>query len=81
MASTSVLGPIVELYRYTGDKKYLDFAHYIVTSYNHPDGPAIIRSILENGHVNKVANGKAYELLSNLVGIIKLYKLTGEKEL
>ncbi len=81
MASTSVLGPIVDLYRYTGDKKYLDFAHYIVTSYNHPDGPAIIRSILENGHVNQVANGKAYEILSNLVGIVKLYKLTGEKEL
>ena len=81
MASTSVLGPIVDLYRYTGDNKYLDFAHYIVTSYNHPDGPAIIRSILENGHVNQVANGKAYELLSNLVGIIKLYKLTGEKQL
>jgi hypothetical protein len=81
MASTSVLGPIVDLYRYTGDKKYLDFAHYIVTSYNHPDGPAIIRSVLENGHINQVANGKAYELLSNLVGILKLYKLTGEKEL
>lgn len=81
MASTSVLGPIVDLYRYTGDKKYLEFARYIITSYNHPDGPAIIRSILENGHVNQVANGKAYEMLSNLIGIFKLFKLTGEKEL
>jgi len=81
MASASVLDPIVELFRYTGDKKYLDFAHYIIRSYDHPDGPAIIKTLLENGHVNQVANGKAYELLSNLVGIIKLYKLTGEEEL
>ena len=81
MASTSVLNPIIDLYRYTGDKKYMEFARYIITSYNHPDGPAIIISILENGHVNQVANGKAYEMLSNLIGIIKLFKLTGEKEL
>ncbi len=81
MASTSVLDPIVDLYKYSGNKKYLDFAHYIISSYDHPDGPGIIKSLLENGHVNQVANGKAYELLSNLVGIIKLYKVTGEEEL
>jgi DUF1680 family protein len=81
MASASVLDPIVDLYRMTGDKKYLDFAHYIVRSYNEPDGPGIIRTLLEVGKVNKVANGKAYEMLSNLVGILKLYKVTGEAEL
>lgn len=81
MASASVLDPIVDLYRYSGDSKYLEFAHYIIRSYDHPDGPKIIKTLLEKGHVNQVANGKAYELLSNLVGIIKLFKLTGEEEL
>ncbi len=81
MASTSVLGPVIDLYRYTGDQKYLDFANYIVSSYNHPDGPSILKSLFETGRVNQVANGKAYELLSNLLGIIKLYKITGEEDL
>ncbi len=60
MASTSVLNAIVDLYRYTGDKKYLDFAHYIIRSYNKPDGPKIVKTLLEVGKVNEVANGKAY---------------------
>ena len=79
MASTSILEPMIDLYRFSGDKKYLQFAQYIINAYNQPDGPAIINSLLTKGHVNKVANGKAYEMLSNLVGIIKMYKLTGEQ--
>jgi len=45
------------------------------------NGPKIISSLLTTGKVNKVANGKAYEMLSNLVGLIKLYRLTGDKQL
>jgi len=81
MAATSVIDPMVDLYRWTGDKKYLDFCHYIISAYNHQGGPAIINSLLTHKQVNKVANGKAYEMLSNLVGVIKLYRVTGEPEL
>ncbi len=81
MASTSVLDPVVDLYRYTGDGKYLDFARYIVRAYDHPDGPRIVSGLLEEGKVNEVANGKAYEMLSNLIGLIKLYEVTGEEKL
>jgi len=81
MAATSILDPMIELYRYTGESKYLDFTRYILGAYNQKNGPKIIQDLLQLGAVNKVADGKAYEMLSNLVGIVKLYKLTGEKDL
>jgi DUF1680 family protein len=39
MASTSVLEPVVLLYRETGDPRYLDFARYLVSSWDEPGGP------------------------------------------
>lgn len=81
MAATSVLEPICLLYRYTGDARFLKFARYIVHAYNQPHGPKIVVSLLEHGSVNRVANGKASELLSNLVGLTDLYRLTGESDL
>ena len=81
MASTSILDPMVDLYRYTGESKFLDFTSYILRAYNQQNGPKIIQELFKTGQVNKVADSKAYEMLSNLVGIIKLYKLTGEKDL
>ena len=45
MAATSVLEPMVNLYRITGDKKYLDFCEYLVHSWDQPNGPHIIASL------------------------------------
>jgi DUF1680 family protein len=81
MASTSVLEPMTYLYRYTGEKKYLDFCHYIIKAYNSPKGPKIITTLTTIGKVDKTANAKAYEMTSNLTGIVKLYQLTGDKTL
>ncbi|HXB42708.1 MAG TPA: beta-L-arabinofuranosidase domain-containing protein [Puia sp.] len=80
MAATSVLDPMVELYRYTGEKKYLDFCYYIIDAWEQSNGPKIMSTLLSSGKVNKVANGKAYEMLSNLVGLIKLYRVTGDQK-
>ena len=46
MAATSVLEPIVLLYRATGDPRYLQFARYIVKSWDEPNGPRIADSLL-----------------------------------
>ncbi len=81
MAATSVLKPIVQLYRYTGDERYLAFARYIVKSWDAPDGPKIIHTLLVKKQVDKTANGKAYEMLSNLVGLCELARVTGEPQL
>jgi DUF1680 family protein len=79
MAATSVLEPIVLLYRDTHDRRYLDFARYIVRSYDQPHGPKIVASLTAHGSVQKTANGKAYEMMSNLVGLCELYRATGDE--
>ena len=81
MASCSILEPMTELYRFTGDQKYLDFCAYIVEAYDHPKGPKIITTLNTIGKVNQTANAKAYEMMSNFTGIIKLYQLTGDAKL
>ena len=84
MASTSVLEPIAVLYRLTGEPRYLEFCHYIIESWEDEDDPAtetheegshLLNSLLEHGNVYKTGNKKAYEMLSNIVGLVELYRV------
>lgn len=79
MAPTSVLEPIVLLYRATGDKRYLEFARYIVRSWDEPTGPRIVSAMLREKTVLAVGNRKTYEMLSCYVGLCELYRVTGER--
>jgi len=81
MAATSALEPVVLLYRFTSDERYLEFARYIVKSWDEPGGPAIAAWLRAGKGVNKTANGKAYEMLSNLVGLCELARATGDRGL
>jgi len=81
LPSSSVLEPMTDLYRYTADNKYLDFCNYIIEAYDHEDGPKIISTLNTVGKINKMPCAKAYELLSNFTGIVKLYQLTGNPKL
>src|SRR5262245_43838834 len=81
MAATSVLEPIVILYRFTGEARYLEFARYIVASWDEPGGPKILTTLRAGKGVRQTANAKAYEMLSNLVGLCELARATGEREL
>jgi hypothetical protein len=81
MAATSVLEPVVLLYRLTGEERYLAFARYIVSAWDEPKGPAILKTLLTEKQVNKVANAKAYEMLSNIVGLCDLARATGDRSL
>lgn len=78
MAATSVLEPVVMLYRITGEERYLAFARYLVKSWDEVKGPGIVRTLLTEKQVKKVSNGKAYEMLSNLVGLCELARVTGD---
>ena len=89
MPSSSILEPMVYLYRRTGDKRYLDFAKYIVEQWETPDGPRLISSALAGTPVSErfphptiwwsYDNGqKAYEMMSCYEGLLELYRITGE---
>ncbi len=78
----SILEPIVLLYERTGEKRYLDYANYIVDSWSKPskytkNGVHFIEDI-ENG-VPLVESEviHAYTLMSNFEGLCELYRATG----
>ncbi len=80
MASGSILQPMVWLYKATGDERYLDFCRYIVWAWeNSPHGPKLLSSLLTHGNVHRTANGKAYEMMSCLVGALELYRVLRDK--
>ncbi|MFZ2338639.1 MAG: beta-L-arabinofuranosidase domain-containing protein [Bacteroidales bacterium] len=89
MPSSSVLEPVVYLYRRTGDNKYLEFAKYIVGQWETPDGPLLISAAIKGIPVSErfphpsswwsYENGqKAYEMMSCYEGLLELYRVTGE---
>jgi DUF1680 family protein len=80
MAPTSVLEPMVLLYRLTGENRYLDFCKYILRAWEQPNGPKIISTLLTAKRVDKIANGKAYEMLSCLNGALEYYRTTGDAQ-
>ena len=90
MPSSSILEPMVLLYRRTGDKRYLDFAKYIVEKWESADGPRLIGSALAGTPVSErfphpsvwwsYENGqKAYEMMSCYEGLLELYRIIGDK--
>ena len=75
--SSSILEPIVRLYRLTGEQKYLDFATYIVDH-----GGAKDINIFELAYENKLypyqyGVSKAYEMISCFEGLLEYYEATG----
>ena len=46
-----------------------------------PTARASSRRFLQSGSVYRVANGKAYEMLSNFNGLVDLYRLTADRRL
>ena len=78
LAPGSILEPMIDLYRYTGNQKYLDFARYILRAFEQPTGPKLVTQLEKYNDVTKVGDAKAYEMLSCFLGILKFYKLTGE---
>lgn len=86
MAASSVLEPVCLLYRYTGNKKYLDFAEEIVRQWETPEGPQLLSKAKVNvgerfpkpkNWYSAEQGQKAYEMMSCYEGLLELYRLTG----
>lgn len=70
LASCSVLEPIALLYQKTGDKRYLDFAEYIIKSWDTPNkltptGLRLVQEAVSGTPLWKMSGApKAYEMMS-----------------
>ena len=77
--SSTILEPIMRLYKLTGHQRYLDFAKYIVEE----EGGAKGFTIIEDAFNNKVPEQiggvypKAYEMMSLFEGLVEYYRVTG----
>lgn len=77
--SSSILEPIVRLYRLTGEQKYLDFAAYIVRE-GGAKGVNVFKLALENKiYPYQYGVSKAYEMTSCFEGLLEYYYATGEQ--
>ncbi len=79
MSTSTLLESIVMLYQRTKEKKYLDFAEYIVSASEKNPDLHLMGAMLANESVAKPGDGKAYQLMANLLGYYRLYQCTGNQ--
>jgi uncharacterized protein len=79
--SSTILEPVLRVYRLTGRPEYLDFARYIVEVEGGAKGYKIIADALDNKDPEKIGGPypKAYEMLSLFEGVVDYYRLTGDE--
>ena len=80
ISSMTILESIVMLYERTLDKKYLDFAEHLVKVSEQNNKLRLMGNMLENGSVVNSGDGKAYQLMANLLGYLSLYRCTGKEK-
>jgi DUF1680 family protein len=81
MAPSSVLEPMVWMYRLTGDARYLEFCQSVLRRWDGPRGPRIISDFAAGRGAHQVGNAKAYEMMSCINGALELYRVTGDEQI
>ena len=80
MNSSSILEPVVEMYKLTKEPRYLALAEHILKAGGCRDGSVI--EAMENGVLpHEFPTTKAYETMSFFEGILAYYEVTGNKKL
>jgi DUF1680 family protein len=80
LSGTVLLEPAIELYRATGEQKYLELAHAIVAQIEARPELAMVSRSLKGVDLQLMGDGKIYQLLWNFVGLAKLFETTGRQE-
>jgi DUF1680 family protein len=79
--SSSILEPIMRLYKLTGQRRYLDFGKYIVEDEGGAKGDKVIEEAFENKDPEQIGGPypKAYEMMSLFEGVLEYYRATGNE--
>ncbi|MHC4521256.1 MAG: beta-L-arabinofuranosidase domain-containing protein, partial [Planctomycetota bacterium] len=78
ISSTTVLESIMLLYERTHDERFLKFAEHIVDCSENAPRLRLMGAMLKKEDVSGPGDGKAYQLMANLLGYLLLYKHTGD---
>ena len=78
MSATVLLDAAVELFAESHEQKYLDLALLILRQADARPELALLRQALAGTDAAEISTGKAYQLCWNLVGLAKLYRVTGD---
>ncbi len=78
--SCSILEPMVDLYTFTGEQRYLDFARYILSTGGCKDGDLIVLALAGEVMPYQYPEVKAYETMSFFEGVLAYYQVTGERD-
>lgn len=81
LGSGSFLEPLMLIYQATGFSRYLDFARYMLTRWEEPDGHQLLTVLKAEGDVATIGNGKAYEMMSCFVGMVEYARATDDKSI
>lgn len=76
LAASSVLEPVVLVYRITGEKRFLDYALWIAAQGGSTVNN-IFTAVIQGTPVRELGNGKSYEMMSCFEGLAELYRETG----
>lgn len=79
LASSSILGAIIGVYRISGEKRFLDFAEYIINT-GCSDKHNIFDEVKAGTFPCNLGNGKAYEMTSCFQGLAEFYLLHPHEE-
>jgi DUF1680 family protein len=80
ISSATLLESVMMLYERTLDVKYLNFAEHIVAMSENNPGLRLMGAMLNKESVVSPGQGKAYQLMANLLGYLRLYRCTGDEK-